>query len=102
MCANIFLHEFRARLRSVIIWSLSLTFLIVFFFAMFPIFADEAALMNEFLARYPQELRSAFGMDKVDLATVLGESENVEKIKQVGTVQEMLDIFWQNAGLDVQ
>ena len=72
MCANIFLHEFRARLRSVIIWSLSLTFLIVFFFAMFPIFADEAALMNEFLARYPQELRAAFGMDKVDLATVLG------------------------------
>jgi hypothetical protein len=26
---------------------------------------------------------------------VLGESENVEKIKQVETVQEMLDIFWQ-------
>jgi mannitol/fructose-specific phosphotransferase system IIA component (Ntr-type) len=30
-----------------------------------------------------------------DLATVLGEGENVEKIKQVGTAQEMLDIFWQ-------
>ena len=72
MSANIFGHEFRIRLKSVLIWSLSLAFLIAFFFAMFPIFADQAALMNEFLARYPQELRSAFGMDKVDLATVLG------------------------------
>ena len=30
-----------------------------------------------------------------DLATVLGEAENVEKIRQARTVQEMLGIFWQ-------
>jgi ABC-2 type transport system permease protein len=72
MSANIYRHEFRTRLKSVIIWSLSLTFLIVFFFSLFPVFADQAALMNEFLARYPQELRAAFGMDNVDLAAVLG------------------------------
>ena len=72
MSANIYIHEFRTRLKSVIIWSLSLTFLIVFFFSLFPVFADQAALMNEFLARYPQELRAAFGMDNMDLATVLG------------------------------
>jgi len=72
MNANIYRHEFRTRLKSVIIWSLALTFLVVFYFAMFPIFADQAALMNEFLARYPQELRAAFGMDRMDLATVLG------------------------------
>jgi ABC-2 type transport system permease protein len=28
--------------------------------------------MNEFMARYPQQLRAAFGLDKMDLATVLG------------------------------
>ena len=72
MSANIYRHEFRTRLKSVIIWSLSLTILSSFFFAMFPIFADEAALMNEFLARYPQELRAAFGMDRMDLSTVMG------------------------------
>lgn len=72
MNANIFKHEFRARLKSVMIWSLALTFLVIFFFAMFPIFADRAALMNEFLARYPQELRAALGMDRMDLSTVLG------------------------------
>ena len=72
MNANIYRHEFRAHLKSVIIWSLSLSVLIAFFFSLFPVFADQAALMNEFLARYPQELRAAFGMDNMDLSTVLG------------------------------
>ena len=72
MNANIYKHEFRARLKSVMIWSLGLTFLVLFFFAMFPIFADQAALMNEVLARYPQELRAALGMDRMDLSTGLG------------------------------
>jgi ABC-2 type transport system permease protein len=72
MNANIYRHEFRAKLKSVLIWSLALLFLIVFFFAMFPVFADQTALMNEALSRYPAELRSAMGLDKMDLSTVLG------------------------------
>jgi len=72
MSSTIYRHEFRTRLKSVVIWSLALTLLVVFFFAIFPVFADQAALMNEFLARYPRELRAAFGMDRMDLATVLG------------------------------
>jgi len=72
MNANIFQHEFRTRLRSVLTWSLGLAFLILFYFAMFPVFADQAALMNQMLARFPAEMRAAFGLDKMDLATVLG------------------------------
>lgn len=72
MSTNIYLHEFRARLKSVIIWSLSLAVLILFFFSMFPVFSDQAAMMNEFLARYPAQLRAAFGLDRMDLSTVLG------------------------------
>src|SRR4030042_6644378 len=72
MSATIYLHEFRSRLKSVVIWSLSMAFIIVFFFSLFPVFADQAALMNEFLARYPAQLRAAFGLDKIDLSTVLG------------------------------
>jgi len=72
MNANIYRHEFRVRLKSVVIWSLSLMAIIFFYYSIFPMFADQAELMNEFLARYPQELRAAFGMDRMDLATVLG------------------------------
>jgi ABC-2 type transport system permease protein len=72
MSANIFQHEFQARLKSVIIWSLAMAFIILFFFSMFPAFSDQATVMNEFLARYPAQLRAAFGLDKIDLSSVLG------------------------------
>src|SRR4030065_279510 len=72
MITNIYIHEFRARLKSVIIWSLAMAIIIIFFFSLYPVFSDQAALMNEFLARYPAQLRAAFGLDKIDLSTVLG------------------------------
>src|SRR4030067_2154603 len=72
MNTNIYRHEFLTRLKSVVIWSLAMAIIIVFYFSLFPVFADQAALMNEFLARYPAQLRAAFGLDKIDLSTVLG------------------------------
>jgi ABC-2 type transport system permease protein len=72
MNANIYRHEFRLRLRSVAVWSLALTFLIGFYFSLFPAFADQAALMNAMLARFPPEMRAAFGLDSIDLSSVLG------------------------------
>jgi ABC-2 type transport system permease protein len=72
MSANIFQHEFQARLKSVIIWSLAMAIIILFFFSLFPAFSDQATVMNEFLARYPAQLRAAFGLDKIDLSSVLG------------------------------
>lgn len=72
MKANIYKHEFRTRLRSVIIWSLGVTALVVFYFSFFSVMADQAALMSEMLARFPPEMQAAFGMDRIDLATVLG------------------------------
>jgi ABC-2 type transport system permease protein len=49
-----------------------MAFILVFFFSLYPAFSDQAAAMNEFLARYPAQLRAAFGLDKIDLSTVLG------------------------------
>lgn len=72
MNANIFRHEFRTRFKSVIIWSSTLAFLVIFFFSMFTVFADQTALMNQMLANFPQELRAAFNIDAMDLSSVLG------------------------------
>ena len=72
MNANIYLHELRSRLKSTLIWSVALTVLVTFFFSFFSLFAEQAALMNEFLSRYPQELRAALGFDRMDMSTVLG------------------------------
>ena len=72
MNANIYKHEFKARLKSVIIWSLALTAMVMFFFSIFPVFADQAALTNQMLAKFPPALLEAFGINKMDLSTVLG------------------------------
>jgi len=72
MSANIYRHEFRTRLKSVVIWSLAVAAIVLFFFSFFTVFADQATLMSEMMARFPQELRAAFSMDNMDLSSVLG------------------------------
>jgi ABC-2 type transport system permease protein len=72
MKANIYRHEFLARLKSVMIWSLALTAMVIFFFSIFPALADQAALTNQMLSKLPPALLEAFGMNKMDLSTVLG------------------------------
>jgi ABC-2 type transport system permease protein len=72
MSANIYRHEFLARLKSIVTWSLAVAFLVFIYFSMYPVFAYQAALMNEMMERFPQELRVAFGIDSLDLSSVLG------------------------------
>jgi ABC-2 type transport system permease protein len=72
MSANIYTHEFRTRLRSVISWSLALMAIVFIYFSFFSAFADSAELVNEMMQNFPQQLRDAFGIGKTDLATVMG------------------------------
>ncbi|HEX9091866.1 MAG TPA: ABC transporter permease subunit [Anaerolineales bacterium] len=72
MSATIYMHEFRTRLRSVVIWSLSMAAVVIFFFSLFPAFADDAALLNQMMARFPATLREAFGIGNVDMSSVVG------------------------------
>lgn len=84
MSTTIFIHEFRARFRSVVTWALALTLLIAVYLALFPPFADEAELMKQLLANFPPELLAAFGMTGVDLTTVMGYFSFVFLFVQVG------------------
>ncbi len=69
---NIFKHEFKMNIRSVIIWSLSLTGLIFMFLSLFSSLAIDAELMNEVMSQMPEELLMAFGMGSLDFSSVLG------------------------------
>ena len=69
---NIFKHEFKMSLRSVIIWSVSLTILIFIFMAIFSGMGQDAALLNEAMTKFPKELLIAFGMTNLDMSTILG------------------------------
>jgi ABC-2 type transport system permease protein len=72
MSMNIFKHEFKMHLKSVITWSLSVTALIFLYFSFFPALAKDAELLNDMMAQFPEELLLAFGMTGIDLASVLG------------------------------
>jgi ABC-2 type transport system permease protein len=72
MSANIYLHEFRTHLKSVLTWSLAMTGLILFYFSIFPSFAEQAELTNQLLAKFPPALLEAFGMNRMDLSSILG------------------------------
>jgi ABC-2 type transport system permease protein len=72
MNANIYRHEFRTHLKSVLTWSMAVTGILFVYFSFFSLFADQAALMNQMLDNFPQEFRAAFGLDNMNLADVLG------------------------------
>ncbi len=72
MSATIFFHEFRLRIRSVITWSVSVAAIIFLFGSIFPGFAERAALVQNLMSRFPPALLEAFGMQNVDLSSLLG------------------------------
>ena len=72
MALNIFRHEFSMKFRSAIGWSAAIAGLILVFSPMFSSVAGQIESLNDFLANYPKELLIAFGLNGVDLSTVLG------------------------------
>ena len=72
MSKNIYLHELRIRWRSVLTWLGGLLGLHLLYLPFFPAFADQAEMVNDLMANFPPEFLQAFGMNGVDLATVLG------------------------------
>jgi beta-exotoxin I transport system permease protein len=72
MTMNIFRQEFKMRFRSVITWSVAMVALLLIYTSLFSSFADQAELLNEMMANFPEQLLTAFGIKGVDLATVLG------------------------------
>lgn len=69
---NIYVHELKTRLKSVLIWSASLAVLIFVFMSLFQGFAADAALVAELMEKFPKELLIAFGMADMDWSTILG------------------------------
>jgi len=72
MAPNIFRQEFRMHARSVVTWSVAVAALILLYVSLFSSFAQQAELLNAMMANFPEQLRTAFGLEGVNLATVLG------------------------------
>jgi ABC-2 type transport system permease protein len=69
---NIYKHEFKLKVKSVAIWSVSVAAVILIYFGAFSTIAAETEVMQEMMDAFPKELLIAFGMDTIDFSSVLG------------------------------
>lgn len=69
---NIYAHEFRMNAKSVVSWSIAVFLILLIYMSIFPTMAEDAALLNEVMANFPEEFLMAFGMDGLDMSSVLG------------------------------
>ena len=60
---NIYKYELKSYLKSIIIWSLSISALLFVFMAFFPSFSTDTKMMDSILKNYPEEMLKAFGMN---------------------------------------
>jgi len=69
---NIYKHEFRMSIASVVTWSVSLVLLVLAYMSVFGVVAEDAKLLNDMMDKFPKELLMAFGMMNMDMSTILG------------------------------
>ena len=69
---NIYRREVNNRLKSALIWSISIFLLILLFMSFYSGFAADETIWEIVLENYPEELLQAMGMTGVNMATVIG------------------------------
>src|SRR5450759_2711698 len=72
MMMNIYMHEFKTKLRSVLIWSASIAALLFVFMSIYTSFSAQSALLAQAMSNFPKALLIAFGMENMDWSKVLG------------------------------
>ena len=68
---NIYLHEFKTKLRSVWVWSFSLVALLLTFLSLSASFQGNTEILTQAMANFPKELLMAFGMNNLDWSSIL-------------------------------
>ncbi|OIK16022.1 ABC transporter permease [Bacillus sp. MUM 116] len=87
---NIFLHELKAYRKSTMIWTLSLSALIVFFLSMFPGLTQDADQFKKLLENYPETVRKALGVSIDSITSLLGfYSYGFTNVVLCGSIQAM-------------
>lgn len=68
----IFKREFKVNLKSLMMWSLSLSAIILIMLSIYPQLASEHQNIAKLIESLPDSFRNAFNMDAVDISTLIG------------------------------
>jgi ABC-2 type transport system permease protein len=69
---NIYLQELRSLRKSVLIWSVSLSLVVIFYLALYPAFSRDTAIVASMMSNLPQSVIDAIGITPETFTTVLG------------------------------
>lgn len=70
---NIFKHELKMKIKSIIIWSLSLAGFIIFYMAFFPSMTNDSQALDSIMNSLPEEMLQALGLrEGLSIATLTG------------------------------
>ncbi|MBZ9689630.1 ABC transporter permease [Clostridium estertheticum] len=69
---NMFLHELKAYRKSTIIWTVSLSVLVVFFLSMYPTFSKDVEAFKKIMEGFPEPVRKALGLSVDSMSSILG------------------------------
>ncbi|UGB32294.1 ABC transporter permease subunit [Metabacillus sp. B2-18] len=68
----IYQRELKKNLKSLIIWGIALSGIILMTLSIYPQFTQDQETMKELLNAYPDSFKQAFGMDRLDYGSLLG------------------------------
>ncbi|WP_339063353.1 ABC transporter permease subunit [Tepidibacillus marianensis] len=68
---NIFLREWKRNRKSLLIWSIAISFLQFLQVSVYPSFSENLASTEQFLKALPEGLLKAFGMDQLNVGNIL-------------------------------
>ncbi|MEX2416143.1 MAG: ABC transporter permease subunit [Paenibacillaceae bacterium] len=68
----IFRREMKRNLKSLLIWSCILSGLVIMMLSLYPQMAADQQAVKEMMDVYPEPLKKAFGMDKINFGSILG------------------------------
>lgn len=68
----VFKRELKRNMKGLIIWGAILSGLILMMLSIYPQFAADQQAMNDMLEAYPEQLKKAFGMDSLNMGTLIG------------------------------
>ncbi|WP_157049081.1 hypothetical protein [Syntrophomonas palmitatica] len=68
---NIYCHELKMSIRSMLYWTLGMILGLWFFMMMFSAVSQDAALISKIASQFPPEVVRAMGLTTLDLTTVL-------------------------------
>ncbi|WP_270182095.1 ABC transporter permease subunit [Alkalihalobacillus sp. CinArs1] len=68
----IYNREMKKNMKSLLIWSIILAGIILMTLSIYPQFTQDQQTMNDLLSAYPDSFKQAFGMDRLNIGSLLG------------------------------